>query len=265
MNVKQALYPAVMASALFSPSLFATSFSDSLHTMNHAHWWLADGWENGFPFLNRWEAEAVSFGPEGMTITLAADEQGMNSDESLTFYSGELRSYDFYGYGCFEIDMKPVQAPGVVTSFFLFAGPHDKPHDGSGIHNEIDVEFLGSDTRIVQLNFWTDDDTYLRSHETIIPLGFDASEAFHRYGISWNRKYIEWFVDGKSVYKVRNRKNDPIPTVNSSRLRIMANLWATDPDIADWAGLFDQQSTVPLQATYRNFSFTANQRCKEQL
>ncbi len=30
-----------------------------------------------------------------------------------------------------------------------------------------------------------------------IDLGFDASEAFHRYAIEWEPTGIRWFVDGK--------------------------------------------------------------------
>ncbi|MFM2587001.1 family 16 glycosylhydrolase [Vibrio sp. TBV020] len=237
------------------------NFKDDLTRLDETKWWLSDGWENGFPFLNRWDASSVSFSKKGMAISLSPDAQ-RQPDGHLVFSSGELRSNEFYAYGCFEIDMKPVKAPGVVTSFFLFSGPHDKPEDGSGIHNEIDIEFLGSNTNMVQLNFWTDDDAYANSHETLIFLGFDASQDFHRYGIYWGKDHIEWFIDGESVLKVLNSRYDPIPSVDSSRLRIMANMWATDPEISNWAGEFKIKKNRVYKAQYRNFSFTEGTSCK---
>ncbi|NOH79684.1 family 16 glycosylhydrolase [Vibrio sp. RE86] len=249
--------------ALVTFAVDAMVIDDPLTHLDQNRWWLSDGWENGFPFLNRWESEAVSFSDDGMAITLSPDRK-RDENRSLKFSSGELRSQKFFSYGCFEIDMKPVRAPGVVSSFFLFSGPFDKPEDGNGIHNEIDIEFLGSNTNMVQLNFWTDDDAYANSHETLIFLGFDASEDFHRYGIYWGEDFIEWFIDGESVLKVLDNKYDPIPTVTSSRLRVMANMWATDPEIANWAGRFKTKKKQSYKAMYRNFSFTPNQHCSSK-
>ncbi|EGU31963.1 exported glycosyl hydrolase, family 16 [Vibrio ichthyoenteri ATCC 700023] len=242
-------------------SVHAQSFQDDLTNLDSSKWWVADGWENGFPFLNRWESKAVSFNNRGMSIALKSDKT-LDEQGQRTFYSGELRSHDYYAYGCYEIDMKPIQAPGVVTSFFLFAGPYDKPEDGSGLHNEIDIEFLGSNTNMVQLNFWTDDDDYANTHETLIFLDFDASQAFHRYGIYWGKEYLEWFIDGKSVFKVKNNKFDPLPNADHSKLRVMANVWATNPEISNWAGVFKQDQKARYKAKYRNFSYQQDTNCE---
>ncbi|MGF1752149.1 family 16 glycosylhydrolase, partial [Vibrio makurazakiensis] len=180
----------VLALCANSTSVYAMkSFSDPLTELNNEKWWLADGWSNGFPFLSSWEASAVSYDPQGMSITLS----GRQSDAASTieFFSGELRSHEFYSYGCFEVEMKPVSAPGVISSFFLFSGPYDRPKNGSGKHNEIDIEFLGVNTNMVQMNFWTDDDEYKNSHETLVFLDFDASEDFHHYAIYWGKDGIE--------------------------------------------------------------------------
>lgn len=114
------------------------------------------------------------------------------------YSSGEYRTTGYYGYGCYEASFKPVPRSGVVSSFFTFAGPYD--NGGNGKHNEIDFEFLGRDTNAVQVNFWTNDDAYSRTHERLFPLFFDASAAFHRYGFKWTSKSIAWFVDGAFTY-----------------------------------------------------------------
>ncbi|GAB2648556.1 family 16 glycosylhydrolase [Vibrio panuliri] len=238
----------------------ATAFKDQLVNLDPARWQVADGWQNGYPFYSRWESDAISFGSKGMTIELAPDGK-LNEAGQRTYFSGELRSHDYYSYGCYEVEMKPIKAPGVVTSFFLFAGPYDKPVGGSGKHNEIDIEFLGSNTNMVQLNFWTDDDEYANTHETLIFLDFDASQQFHRYGIYWGKDFLEWFVDGKSVLKVRNNRFDPIPNAEHSKLRVMANVWAVDHGVANWAGRFNIDNPNRYSARYRNFSFTPESRC----
>ncbi|MGF1910801.1 family 16 glycosylhydrolase [Vibrio kasasachensis] len=239
----------------------AEAFNDALNHYDASRWQLADGWENGYPFANRWESKAISFSRKGMSIELAPDRV-LDEQGKRTFFSGELRSHDFYAFGCYEIDMKPIKAPGVVTSFFLFAGPYDKPDNGSGLHNEIDIEFLGYNTNMVQLNFWTDDDDYGNSHETLIFLGFDASKRFHRYGIYWGKDSLEWFIDGKSVLKVHNSRYDPIPNADHSNMRIMVNVWAADHGVSNWVGQFDTDKRTRYKAEYRNFSFTPDIRCK---
>jgi len=40
----------------------------------------------------------------------------------------------FYGYGCYEARFRPISRPGVVTSFFTFAGPYDNGGNGRQIH-----------------------------------------------------------------------------------------------------------------------------------
>lgn len=235
-----------------------TNFSDPLTELNSTIWWKSNGWSNGFPFTNSWEGEAISFSDAGMILSLKPTNF---PDTGYPYQSGELRSQHFYGYGCFEMEMKPIAKSGVVSSFFLFAGPYDKPAKGNGKHNEIDIEFLGKDTSVMQVNFWTNDDRYEQAHEYIIPLGFDASEAFHRYGIEWRKKSISWYVDGQLVHEVKHHNSDPIPQVSSSKLRIMANLWATDNRISTWAGYFEAEE-FPVTAHYRNASFKSRSTCK---
>jgi beta-glucanase (GH16 family) len=125
------------------------------------------------------------------------------------YASGEHRSNGYFGYGCYEASFKPVLVPGVVTSFFTFAGPYD--NGGNGQHNEIDVEFLGNQPGRAQLNFWTDDDSYGSRNEVLIDLGYDPAAAYHRYGFKWTSRSIEWYVDGKRVYTAVDQASSPTP------------------------------------------------------
>ncbi|MGF1684361.1 family 16 glycosylhydrolase [Photobacterium minamisatsumaniensis] len=240
-------------------AMSADNFDDPLAEFNHTIWWKSDGWSNGFPFYNRWEGESIVNSAEGMAITL---DYSPVADNSVEFRSGELRSHDYYGYGCFEAEIKPAAASGVITSFFLFAGPYDKPENGNGMHNEIDIEFLGNNTNLLQVNYWTNDDRYERSNEHLIYLNFDASEDFHRYGIKWTKNAIKWYIDGDLVYKVKKATaTTPIPSKADSELRIMANVWATDNRISNWAGEFDINSRTAHTAYYRNIRFESGRKC----
>lgn len=256
-----ALKPSIFtAAALFtSHTIPSESFIDPLTTFNQERWWKSDGWSNGFPFYNRWEASSIIHNNDGMHILLIKTP---STESHFEFKSGELRSHDFYGYGCFEADIKPIAEPGVITSFFLFAGPYDKPEGGNGQHNEIDIEFLGNNTNAVQLNFWTNDDEYAHSNEKLIYLDFDASQTFHRYGVKWTKKSIRWYVDGKLVHKIRTSTSAPTPSVKDSKLRIMANVWPTDERISNWAGLFNTNNNFALTASYRDIRYTAGRKCK---
>ncbi|WP_413113494.1 family 16 glycosylhydrolase [Thaumasiovibrio sp. DFM-14] len=235
------------------------SVNDALTTLDEQRFWKSDGWANGFPFDNRWAGEAISFSEQGMTITLSSDSINYNS--VLEYQSGELRSHHFYGYGCYEIELRPILADGVVTAFFLFAGPHDAPDDGNGKHNEIDIEFLGYDTKVMQINYWTNDDRYVNEHAELIPLPFDASLDFHRYAINWQKDHISWMVDGDVVKTVANRSGDPTPSASDSKLKVMLNLWITDQRVSAWAGKFDKSSTREHQAAFRNFRYTPSLYC----
>ncbi|MFA0086248.1 family 16 glycosylhydrolase [Vibrio sp. 10N.261.51.F12] len=250
----------LMLSAGFTTlSHASTSFTDPLAELDPQRWFLADGWENGFPFLNRWQQTQVEFNNSGLAIHLEnrEDEHGY-----LDILSGEIRTLGFYGNGCFQIEMKPVKGDGVISSFFLFAGPYDQPEDGNGVHNEIDIEFIGANTNMVQFNFWTNDDNYQQKNEHIHYLDFDASEEFHTYAIEWNHRAIRWYIDGSVVYNVRHSERLPIPMTSDTKLRAMMNVWATDPSISNWAGEYKADIGIKHSAYYRNFKYSKS-RCNK--
>lgn len=229
------------------------SFLDPLNTYDTGRWAKADGWANGSPFDNAWRADHITFTNSLMSITL--DDTAYLGEP---YSSGEYRTLGFYGYGCYEASFQPVTRPGVVTSFFTFAGPYD--NGGNGKHNEIDIEFLGYDTTRLQVNFWTNDDTYTRSHERIINLGFDASQGQHSYGFKWTSTDITWYVDGVAVHSAVNSVSDPTPKVTDSLHKIMMNQWPVDSTAATWAGTFFYPG-IPLIAEYDWVRYTAGEDC----
>lgn len=159
----------------------------------------------------------------------------MNKENPNPRYSGgEYRSRDFYSYGMYEVNMKPAQNIGVVSSFFTYTGPCDnQPWD------EIDIEFLGKNTTQFQANYYVNG---VGGHEHMIDLGFDASQSYHTYGFAWEPTYIAWYVDGVERYRITGG------TLPSHIGKIMMNLW---PGIGvdSWLGAYDGKD--PLYAEYK--------------
>jgi len=174
------------------------------------------------------------------------------------YTSGEIRSTGFYGYGCYEVEIKPVAHTGVTTAFFTFAGPgeNDTPDGVPRLHNEINMLFDGFNMTTFQTRYWTNDDASEGQDITIIPLDYEANEEFHKYGFKWSESSIEWYVDRKLVHTAIGTDAYPIPNPNDSTHRIIMNMWPTD-DEREFKHL-----GRPLVAKYRNFIFGSGQDCK---
>ena len=197
---------------------------------------IADGWTNGSMFNVTWRKSNVTF--EDGKMQLIIDKDGKATSD-IPYSGGEFRTRKFYGYGRYEVCMKPIKNDGVVSSFFTYTGPSDKnPWD------EIDIEFTGKDTTKVQFNYFT---SGRGNHEYMHELGFDASEDFHTYAFEWYEDKIVWFVDGVEVHSA----NQLIPV---TRGKIMMNAWC-GTGVDSWLNPFDD-SKLPLVAEYKWFSYT---------
>lgn len=195
---------------------------------------IANGWSNGQMFDCTWREKNITF--ENGIMKMRIDDDGQNA--SPKWSGAEYRSRKFYHYGLFEVRMKPIKNDGVVSSFFIYTGPSDNnPWD------EIDIEFLGKDTTIMQVNYFTNGQG---NHEFIYNLGFDASEDFHTYGFEWLPDSITWYVDGKPIHTA----TENIPVTPG---KVMMNVW---PGIGVDAWLNPFDGNVPLTAEYDWFRIT---------
>lgn len=194
----------------------------------------SDGWTNGSMFNCTWRKANVNFSDGSMKLKIDLDGNGAGA---IPYSGAEFRSKGFYGFGMYEVVMKPIKNDGVVSSFFTYTGPTDNnPWD------EIDIEFLGKDTTSVQFNYYTDG---VGHHEYIYELGFDASEEFHTYGFDWQADKITWYVDGEAVYSA----DENIPSTPG---KIMMNVWP-GKGVDGWLKAFD--GTVPLTAEYKSADY----------
>ena len=221
------MIPSTSAASVFSGTYFGTGF-DSFESSLEA----SDGWSNGGMFDCTWSRNNVSFNGGKMNLSITGN--------SWQGYKGaEYRTKQTFGYGMYDVSMKPIRNDGVVSSFFTYTGPSD-----GTVWDEIDIEFLGKNTNQVQFNYYTNGQG---NHEYVYNLGFDASQSFHQYGFYWDKNSITWYVDKKPVYTAYNN----IPQTPG---RIMMNVW-NGTGVDEW--LKHYNGVAPLTAQYDWISYTA--------
>lgn len=214
----------------------ASRFTDNFDFYNTSIWAKSNGWSNDQMFNCTWRANNVNFNRGQMAISITKDTQG----GTKPYAGGEYRSVNRYGYGLYQVNMKPARHSGVDSSFFTYTGPSDNsPWD------EIDIEFLGKDTTEVQFNYYTNG---VGNHEHLYKLGFDASKSYHTYAFNWQPTYIAWLVDGREVYRATSN-------IPSHAGRIMMNLWP-GIDVDSWLGAYD--GVTPVYAYYNWTAYTPN-------
>jgi endo-1,3-1,4-beta-glycanase ExoK len=150
------------------------------------------------------------------------------------YKGGEISCVFPFLYGQFSVRMKNEIAPGTVSSFFIM----NKWRPENWEQKEIDIEFLGKNTRAVQFtvhHFMEEGKKHL-FYEHTHKLNFDSSDDFHEYSILWTRDSISWLIDGKWVYSEKRILLD-------EEMYIRMNHWAADTinnnGFIKWLGLID--------------------------
>jgi GR25 family glycosyltransferase involved in LPS biosynthesis len=167
------------------------------------------------------------------------------------FTSGALCSRQRYRYGRFVAEVRPAGAPGLITGVFL--------HRNSP-RQEIDMEFLGKDTRKMLVNVFYNPgregarmEYGYRGTPALIDLGFDARDDFHEYAIEWTPTAIRWCVDGKVVYERVDWDPTPIPHLP---MQLQCNLWHSRS--RELAGKLDRNG-LPATSELRTLSARSRQ------
>jgi hypothetical protein len=156
------------------------------------------------------------------------------------YRGGELRTFESFRYGRFEVRMKSAIGSGVVSSFFTFRDYWEEGLTGSEHWNEIDLEWLGNyndktQTNLIIQNGWDLPD--------LVNLDFNPHEDFHTYAIEWTPDYVAFFADEQVIRWVDNFYADSLYHYQ----KIMMNMW--QPIYEEWVGPFNPD-ILPVYAFY---------------
>lgn len=237
------LLPSAGAATQAGAAAEGTSFVDTFAGVDPARWLMSDGWSNGDFQDCTFQRANVSALPGGGVALALRDAAGLERPSSCA----ELQTHAKFGYGTYEVRVRAARAQGVVTAFFTYTGPSQKPPQP---HDEIDFEFLGKAPQTVQANYFAGG---VGEHGHDIPLGFDAAEKTSDYAFEWTPDAIRWFVDGRLMHEVRRKDGEPYPTTPG---KICLSIWnGRGPGMTSWLGAFDGQGRQ-LDAHYRRVAFT---------
>ena len=182
-----------------------------------------------FNASNHSNADSSFYGADWQADNIAARngaflEVRREESSGLPYTGAEMQSSNKYGYGRYETIMQPARGSGVVSAFFTYTGPwFGDPHD------EIDIEFLGSDTTKVHFNYFKDGKVI---KPATFDLPFDAADRPHLYAFDWRPDGITWYVDGVPVYATETGDTG-VPTHPS---KIMFSAWTGKKQMEGWHG-----------------------------
>lgn len=156
--------------------------------------------------------------PHGyLSLCVAANE--WRGSEIQTLHGAAGSNTEGYGYGYYETNMRVTTVPGVVASFFWIEAPNYGSH-------EWDVEFTTNeswinspDSGLVHLTLHPSNTTF------VLPLAFNPSRGFHRYGFLWSPGAITFTVDGQAAHTFQEADLD-----TPAKGFIMANTWTGNPN-----------------------------------
>jgi len=112
-------------------------------------------------------------------------------------------------YGYFEIKARLPEGVGTWPAIWMM--PEFENYGGWPRSGEIDImEHVGYDQDVIHTSLHSSAFNHKKgTQKTHYEKVADVSKKFHVYAVEWTESSIEWFVDGKSFYRVE-RENDVI-------------------------------------------------------
>ncbi|MBI2588103.1 glycoside hydrolase family 16 protein [Candidatus Berkelbacteria bacterium] len=172
----------------------AFNFLDSFSSFNTSRWY------RGAHNLGLGYLDPSNVGVSAGSLTLKFP--------SNTYNGAEIGSNNRYKYGTYRVRMKNPQAPGSLSTFFLYQGV-------SGGNDEIDIEIYNNGTRRIDFVTWV---RGTRTNHAQHTLAFDPSAAYHEYRIDFYPNNVSFYVDGQLL----RTWTSGLPT---NSMRLMSNAW----------------------------------------
>lgn len=206
------------------------------------YWWADDNCTNsGNKELQLYRADGVNI--TNGTLKLEASHAALRGpkDRFYPYQSGIVttaRTYSEKGsplrfsfqYGYAEIRARLPKGKGLWPAFWLLpANLKSRP--------EIDVmEMLGDSPHLLRMHLhYRDRADARKSLGETLDVG-DMSQAWHRFGILWNKQQLVWFFDGKEQWRVRD-----VAIIPHEQMYILLNLAVG----GEWPGFPDKSTKFP--------------------
>ena len=170
--------------------------------------WEVSNWTLGAPFGCQWSAENVWNSQKGLALNL----------DGSTGKCAELRTWKYWQYGSFTVNMKPVGIAGATSSFFLY----DQKTDVAS-RAQIGFEFIGG-TSQVRTNYWMGGKQYPLNID-LAEYGINPNSALRDYTIEWKDNSLAWFVNDDAGRWIELRR---VAATISAPMRLMMNSWYGD-------------------------------------
>lgn len=135
----------------------------------------------------------------------------------LTPFGGtRISSNEYFQYGTVEVEMMMAKGENVVTAIVLLADNKD----------EIDYEFVGKDTSIIQSNLYYKGEPIYETNAEYHNTNLDLTTSFNNYTIVWQPGNLRWFINGKLL-----RRETMFPDTAS---KLYIGIWGAD--VSKWGG-----------------------------
>ena len=171
-------------------------------------WYRSDFTVRGGNFLNSWRPENVDRTSTGVDFYLKRE-----NFDGMEFSGAEIQRRAWTQYGRFETIMRAAPGSGTALGFFTHTDSFFKDP-----HEEIDIEWLGRDENLVQLNVFAGNGPE-GSWKYRMP--FDVTSEFHHYAFEWTPTEIVWFIDGQEIFRVTDQQMD----IPDTPQRYIVHLW----------------------------------------
>ncbi len=195
----------------------AQAFKEPFLRLDRRQWAVADYDFSHPKFDTDWRKNLAQI-DQGLSLGLRPQKGHANR-----FAGASVRRQKPTGFGRYDVVIQPARGAGIVTGFFTYTGA------GYGTrHDEIDIEFLGKNTRKIHLAVFVDG----RMWNRFVDLEFDAADKPRRYGFEWGADFVRWYVEERMIWELLADEH-PIPQIPG---RVFTNIWAADRSISAWAG-----------------------------
>ncbi|KFY89952.1 hypothetical protein V500_05385 [Pseudogymnoascus sp. VKM F-4518 (FW-2643)] len=171
--------------------------------------------------------------------TLKYTGEGVEFDITNEKQAPTMESNWYFFFGSVEVVMKASDGQGIVSSFVLESDDLD----------EVDWEWIGSDTKQVQSNYFGkgDDSTFDRG-------GFHAvaspQDEFHTYRLDWTAEKLVWSINGAAVRTLTYADAKAGTRYPQTPMKVKIGSWVAGSSTApkgtvEWAGGLAQWTNNP--------------------